>query len=37
MMRFRDRETVRENFYATKRLIKIWDVNVDHIVKSKLV
>ena len=37
MMRFGDRETVRENLYAAISLLKIWDVNVDNIVKSKLV
>ena len=36
-MRFGDRETAKEKFYAAKRPMKIWDVNVDNIVISKLV
>ena len=32
-----EREITKENFYAGKRPIKIWDVNVDHTVPSKLV
>ena len=31
MVRFRDREIAKENFYAAKRPIKIWNVNFDHI------
>ena len=37
MVRFRDREKAKEKFYAAKRPIKIWDVNVDNVVISKLV
>ena len=37
MVRFGDREIAKERFYAAKRPIKIWDVNVDNIVISKLV
>ena len=36
-MRLGDREIAKEKFYAVKRPIKIWDVNVDNIVISKLV
>ena len=35
MVRFGDRETGREKFYAAKRPIKNFDVNVDNIVVSK--
>ena len=37
MVRFGDREIAKEKFYAAKRPIKIWDINVDNIVISKLV
>ena len=37
MVRFEDKEIAKEKFYAAKRPIKIWDVNVDNIVISKLV
>ena len=37
MVRFGDREIGRERFYAAKRPIKIFDVNVDNIVVSKWV
>ena len=37
MVRFGDREIAKEKFYAAKRPIKTWDVNVDNIVISKLV
>ena len=37
MVRFGDREIAKEKFYAAKRPTKIWDVNVDNIVISKLV
>ena len=37
MVRFGERKIVKEKFYAVKRSIKIWDVNVDNIVISKLV
>ena len=36
-MRFGKTEIAKENFYAAKSLIKIWNVNVDNIVFSKLV
>ena len=32
-----EREIAKEKFYATKRPMKIWYVNVNHIVISKLV
>ena len=35
MVRFGDREIGREKFYAAKRPIKNFDVNVDNIVVSK--
>ena len=31
-----EREIAKEKFYAAKRRIKIWDINVDNIVISKL-
>ena len=37
MVSFGDREIAKENVYAVKRPIKIWDVNIDNIVTSKLV
>ena len=37
MLRFREIKRVKEKFYAAKRSIKIWDVNVDNKVVSKLV
>ena len=37
MLRFGETEVTKERFYAAKRPIKIWDVNVDNIVISKLV
>ena len=37
MVRFGEKETAKEKFYAAKKPIKIWDVNVDNIVISKLV
>ena len=36
-MSFGEKEIAKENVYATKRPIKIWDVNVEYIVISKLV
>ena len=36
-MRFGEREIAKEKFYAAKKLIKIWDVNVHNIVILKLV
>ena len=35
-MGLRDREIAKEQFYAAKRPINIWDVDVDNIVISKL-
>ena len=32
MMRFGDKEIAKERFYAAKKPINIWDVNVDNIV-----
>ena len=37
MMKFGKTEIAEEKFYASKKPIKIWDVNVDNIVTSKLV
>ena len=37
MVRFGEREIAKEKFYAAKKLIKIWDVNVHNIVILKLV
>ena len=37
MMKFGKAEIAEEKFYASKKPIKIWDVNVDNIVTSKLV
>ena len=37
MVKFGDKEIAKEKFYTAKRPIKIWDVNVDNIVISKLV
>ena len=36
MVTFRDREIAKEKFYATKRPLKIWDVNIDNIVNIKI-
>ena len=36
-MRFGEKEIAKEKFYAAKKPIKIWDVNVDNIVISKLI
>ena len=35
-MRFGERKIAKEKFDAAKKPIKIWDVNVDNIVISKL-
>ena len=32
MVRFGKKEITKENFYAAKKPMKIWDVNVDNIV-----
>ena len=37
LVRFEDREITKEKFFASKRDIKIWDVDVDKIVTLKLV
>ena len=37
MVKFGEREIAKESFYAAKRPIKIWDVNVDNIFISKFV
>ena len=37
MVKFGKTEIANETFYAAKKPIKIWDVNVDNIVISKLV
>ena len=37
MVRFGEKEIAKEKFYATKKSIKSWDVNVDNIVISKVV
>ena len=37
MLRFGEREIAKKKFYAAKKPINIWDVNVDYIVISKLI
>ena len=37
MLKFGEKEIAKEEFYASKKPRKIWDVNVDNIVISKLV
>ena len=37
MLKFGEKEIAKEKFYASKKPRKIWDVNVDNIVISKLV
>ena len=37
MVKFGERKIAKETFYAAKRLIKLWNVNVDNIVISELV
>ena len=37
MLRFGETKIAKEMFYAAKKPIKIWDVNVDNIVILKLV
>ena len=37
MLRFAETKATKEKFSATKKPIKIWDVNTDNIVISKLV
>ena len=36
MLRFVETKVRKEKFYAAKKAIKIWDVNVDNIIISKL-
>ena len=35
-MRFGEKEITKETFYTAKRPMKIWDVNVDNMVISRL-
>ena len=37
MLRFGETKAIKQKFYAAKKLIKIWDVNVDNIVISKFI
>ena len=37
MLRFGEKKVTKETFYVAKKPIKIWDVNIDNIVISKLV
>ena len=37
MLRFEETKITKEKYYATKKPIKIWDVNVDNTVTTKLV
>ena len=37
MLRFGKTKGAKEKFYGAKKPIKIWDVNVDDIVVSKLI
>ena len=37
MLRFREIETIKDNFYASKKPINFWNVNFYNIVMSKLV
>ena len=37
MLRFGKTKVAKEEFYGAKKPIKIWDVNVDNIVISKLI
>ena len=37
ILRFGETKVAKENFYVTKKPIKIWDVNVDDMVVSKLI
>ena len=36
-MRFGETKIVKETFYAAKRPVKTWDINVDNLVFSKLI
>ena len=37
MLRFGETKVTKEKFYVAKKLTKIWDVNVDNVLISKLV
>ena len=37
MLRFGKTKIAKERFYAAKKLVSIWDINVDNIFISKLV
>ena len=37
MLRFGETKITEEKYYATKKTIKIWDINVDNTVTKKLV
>ena len=37
MLKFGETKIAKEKFYATKKPISFWDVNVDNIVISKLI
>ena len=37
MLRFGEKKVTKEKFYVSKKIIKNWDVNIAHIVTSKLV
>ena len=37
MLRFGETKIAKEKFYAAKKTLNIWDVNVENIVISKLV
>ena len=37
MVNFGEKEIAKETFYAAKKPIKIWDVNIDNRVFSKLI
>ena len=37
MLRFGETKISKEKFYAAKKPIKLWDVNVDNIVISKFI
>ena len=37
MVKVGDKEIAKERFYAAKRSIKFWDINVDNIVIPKLI
>ena len=36
-MRFKEKKIAKEKFYTAKKPVKIWNVNVDNIIISKLV